>query len=175
MSTEQDYKVERPDWCPPGPWMTEPDKVVWKTAAGLPGMIVRSRSGNLCGYVAVAEGHPLFGVGYSDGDSVDALDCQIRVHGGLTYSNKCAGNICHVPEPGEPDDVWWFGFDCAHSQDWRWTDAAPYLKGLRDLEPTWERSYRDIAYVTSEVESLAAQLAARSGHVQSDPGGRDGA
>ena len=26
-----------------------------------------------------------------------------------------ASFICHIPGPGRPKDVWWFGFDCAHS------------------------------------------------------------
>lgn len=38
------------------------------------------------------------------------LPC-LAVHGGLTYSDRCHDDICHVPAPGEPDDVWWFGFD----------------------------------------------------------------
>ena len=164
MSVEGEYKVERPEWCPPGPWMTEPDKVNWTTAAGLPGMIVRNQSGALCGYVAVAKGHPLYGVGYGDGEWPDTPEGRFSVHGGLTYSSGCRGHICHVPEPGEPDDVWWFGFDCAHSGDWHWTSAAPYLKSLRSLPaPAGSRYpadvYRDVAYVTGEVESLAKQIA----------------
>lgn len=160
MSASNEYVIPRPEWCPPGPWMTEPDKVVWKTASGLPGMIVRSPSGNLCGYVAVAKDHPMHGNNalYSDG-SQEALG-DLNVHGGITYGAACGGHICHVPEPGEPDDVWWLGFDCAHSGDWRWNDAAPYLKGCREPHPNGYSQYRDLAYVTAEVESLAAQLAA---------------
>ena len=54
--------------------------------------------------------------------------------------------ICHVPEPGRPANVWWFGFDCAH---------------YRDVTPAYacEGQYRDIDYVTREVASLARQLA----------------
>lgn len=162
MSESNEHKVERPEWCPAGPWMTEPDKVVWKTKAGLPGMIVRSGSGNLCGYVAVAADHPLYRVDYSSGQWPDSPEGRFRVHGGLTYSKACAGSICHVPALGEPDDVWWFGFDCAHSGDWRWADAAPYLKGCREPLPGHNNRYRDLAYVTAEVESLAEQLGSPS-------------
>lgn len=155
MTTETEYKITRPEWWPDGPWMTEPDRVQWKTKAGLPGLIVRTESGHLCGYVAVPPGHPLHGKGYNE--AYDLAD-NISVHGGLTYAAACAGAICHVPEPGEPDDVWWFGFDCAHLGDWRPVDMAPYLKDLRRMPG--HDVYRDVPYVTSEVESLAEQLAA---------------
>ncbi len=135
--------AERKKW-PPGPWDSEPDKLVWKTRAGLPGMVHRNRMGSLCGYVAVVPGHPSYGVGYDDVD--------VSVHGGLTYADKCDGTICHVPQPGEPDDVWWFGFDCAHVND-----GIPSMFGRTASEKC--DNYRDIAYVQAEVESLAVQLA----------------
>lgn len=148
---EKERKVDRTGWGE-GPWDGEPDKLVWKTKAGLPGMIVRNEFGALCGYAAVAKGHPLYGQSY-DGTDLSA-------HGGLTYADKCAGNICHVPEPGEPDDVWWFGFDCNHA-----FDLAPGMRAHmrkigapRSLDPEYD-VYRDLAYVKEEVESLAEQLA----------------
>lgn len=161
MSNGSEYKIERPDWWPAGPWMTEPDKLVWKTSAGLTGMLIRTRSGHLCGYVAVDKSHPWHGRSYGDGEYPDSPEGQIRVHGGLTYASECAGHICHVPEPGEPDDVWWFGFDCAHSGDWSPTSWAPYLKELRRMpgEGPCRAQYRDVDYVRAEVESMAAQLA----------------
>jgi hypothetical protein len=66
-----------------------------------------------------------------------------------------------VPEPGEPDDVWWLGFDCGH-----YTDISP---GLMALEMKYAsgaglysfqdpRTYKNSAYVRAEVEQLAAQL-----------------
>ena len=62
--------------------------------------------------------------------------------------------ICHKPEPGDPDNVWWFGFDCAHCDD-----LAPEMLKYRDFSRGIE-TYRDLAYVRHEVESLAGQLAA---------------
>lgn len=48
-----DLVVDKTSW-PPGPWHDEPDRLQWKTAAGLPGLLVRhSRLGHLCGYAAV--------------------------------------------------------------------------------------------------------------------------
>lgn len=135
----------------PGPWDDEPDHVEWR-AHGLPCLLHRQPSlGHWCGYVAVPPGHPAHGKDYA------CLDMD--VHGGLTYAESCSGNICHVPEPGEPNDVWWLGFDCAHLGDLSPATAATgRLSGLTIFyEP--EATYRDLAYVRNEAEALAAQLA----------------
>lgn len=157
MSENNERVIDKSTWGN-GPWQNEPDKLNWKTEAGLPGMIVRNGSGALCGYVAVAKGHPLFEVAYNAGDDYSASpEGTLEVHGGITYSNKCAGHICHVPEPGEPDDVWWFGFDCAHSGDFC-PSFGRMMPGI--LQTRFHESYKDIAYVRAEVEKLAKQLAA---------------
>jgi len=83
----------------------------------------------------------------------------LNVHGGLTYSGKCSGHICHVPEPGESDDVWWFGFDCAHYKDI--TPQSYYLMGRR--WPIADYEYRTLSYVRQETEQLAEQLAVLGG------------
>ena len=164
MTEQQHSPIDRTGW-PPGPWDQEPDRVEFKTAAGFPGLIVRHEIGHWCGYVAVPPGHPCHGHGYMSeyekgADGWDDYDRPIHnpvdslsVHGGITYAEKCAGDVCHVPEPGEPDDVFWLGFDCAHA----W-DLSP-----RDWEHgrNWpDHHYRDAAYVRAECESLAEQLAA---------------
>lgn len=140
MSEERKYDKSR--W-EAGPWEDEPDKLEWRDeSTGLPCLIVRGPVGALCGYVAVSPGHPWHGKHY-DG-------CDADVHGGLTYSDKCAGAICHAAKPGEPDDVWWLGFDCAHLGD--------FIPGIRDrFEAT---TYKDIAYVRRECATLAGQVAA---------------
>jgi hypothetical protein len=88
----------------------------------------------------------------------DGIDAE--VHWGLTYSAGCshgdpAYSICHIPDPGEPDDVWWLGFDCAHSGDYTdmkedaaWRARFPRLG--RDI-------YRDVEFVRAEIARLAAQ------------------
>lgn len=144
-----EQRVNRTDW-PAGPWDAEDDREEWTTAAGLPGLMVRSGMGNWCGYAAVNPGHPLHG---RDWDEVD----HACVHGGLTYAGACEGRICHTPEPGQEDNVWWFGFDCAHMGIGDLVPAMP-----RTLDPTAygldPLVYRDTAYVRAEVESLARQL-----------------
>lgn len=124
-----------------GPWIDEPDRLEFK-AHGLPCMLIRNgRMGNWCGYAAVLPGHPLHGSNYDVAD----LD-GIQVHGGLTYSD---------PEPGEPDDVWWFGFDCAHGDD-----VTPgLLRRCGEHFRLPDSEYCDVEYVKRETEELARQLA----------------
>lgn len=66
--------------------------------------------------------------------------------------------ICHIPEPGSPDDVFWLGFDCAHAGDLSpgIENAYRYL-GSR---PSFAEGnvYRDVQYVQDEVTNLASQL-----------------
>jgi hypothetical protein len=121
-------------------------------ATDLDCLIVRNHMGALCGYVGLPHEHRLYGLGYGE------VDEQVEVHGGLTYAAPCQenGKICHVPEPGRPADVWWFGFDCAHAGD--------LIPNAGDLIPNMDDfgygpdTYRDIAYVTAECASLAGQL-----------------
>lgn len=158
-----------------GPWMNEPDKRHWVDAAtGLDCLMVRNRMGAWCGYVAVTEGHPFFGVGYSEcveGCGNDewcyehSPDGRVEVHGGLTYASFCRESsegeghgICHVPFEGRPERVWWLGFDCNHAGD-----LAPYSAALAERgnpRPIAGDEYRDVAYVEAECASLARQLAA---------------
>lgn len=116
MQTREWTFIDKAVWGE-GPWVGEPDKMQWQDpATGLPCLIVRNSecTGALCGYVGVPPGHPLHGKSYND--------VEVSVHGGLTFADKCRpeaddGGICHVADPGEPDDVWWLGFDCAHAMD----------------------------------------------------------
>lgn len=156
METET-YQIDRTGWAS-GPWDGEPDKVSWKDqATGLPCLAVRAHgSGAWCGYAAVPPGHVLHGLAYHD---IEFDDRCTGVHGGLTYSNACHGGICHVPDPGDPDDVWWFGFDCAHG--WDRQPAMEALLGRLQMQPCMGggRTYKDLAFVRREVTQLAAQLA----------------
>jgi hypothetical protein len=138
----------------PGPWDTEPDKISWTDkATGLPCLIVRNRLGSLCGYVAVEPGHPMHGKDY---DGV-----PVTVHGGLTFAGSCnesgpvEQSVCHVPEPGKPGDVFWFGFDCAHSDD-----VSPVMRDYDLGGRAFGATYKPVGYVWGECVGLAGQLAA---------------
>jgi hypothetical protein len=155
METVEHPLIDKSSWGP-GPWQEEPDRIEFQHA-GLPCLMVRhDRGGHWCGYAAVPPGHPLHGKSYDDAD--------VEAHGGLTYAKKCEGEICHVPAPGEPDDVWWFGFDCAHAGDFAPGHEAtmmsiPAIVKLRSKNPfIRDDVYRDMRYVRDQTERLAEQL-----------------
>jgi len=139
----------------PGAWLDEPDRVEWNHA-GLNCMAIRhSRHFHWCGYVGLPPHHPDYGKDYDDVD--------VDVHGGLTYGEKCVGHVCHQPLTGEPDELFWFGFDCAH-----WSDLQPGMVAiLKDLSMPMltdfnlERfsTYRDIDFVKRETNQLAEHFA----------------
>lgn len=159
--------VDKSTWGD-GPWRSEPDKIQWiDEETGYDCLIVRGPLGALCGYVGVPPEHQCHGVDY---DRVRAAEededgwSYIDVHGGLTYAGSCndeaeeCKGICHVPLPGRPHDVWWLGFDCAHSMD-----VVPGMAAReRDMGlSTWadpRSTYRSVFYVKREVADLARQL-----------------
>jgi hypothetical protein len=145
-------EAEKFEMWGPGPWCREADRLEWRRH-GLVCLMTRNPLlGNLCGYVGVAPGHPLHGV---DRDQVSWL----RVHGGVTYGAACdeERGVCHVAPPGEPDDLWWFGFDCLHHCDVSPMHAMYY--GFRAEACDADMRYRDQAYVCNRIEGLADQLA----------------
>jgi hypothetical protein len=131
-------EIGKQSW-PPGPWHQEPDEKRWTDeATGLECSIWRNPDmGFLCGYVAVPEGHPLFGKHYRDVD--------VAVHGGPTYAE-------------EGDGRWWIGFDCGHAFDMMPGNIA----GRAAVASLYgdQYQYRDMVYVENECRRLAAQLAA---------------
>lgn len=158
---DPDRAEDRARWGP-GPWDGEPDKVQWPDpATGYACLIHRNRMGALCGYVGVPEGHPWHGLGYSD--------VGADVHGGLSYADVCDDvcfeerGICHLPGPGEPEHLWWVGFDCAQFMDLVPSMARDYadlgMTDPNDGSPGWRSTYRTIAYVKSECARLARQAA----------------
>lgn len=158
-------KVDRSIW-PAGEWDNEPfDKVQWiDDATGLACLANRhARNGNWCGYVGVGPDHPWHGKSYND-VSTETNEYGPDVHGGLTYADECEKGtsplgICHIPEPGTPEHLWWFGFDCSHCDDLSPQDMVY----ARDRGGCFARGpgevYRSIGYVKSECRQLAAQIA----------------
>lgn len=139
------------DTIPDGPWKKEPNRIEFEHM-GLPCLMIR-HAGLLhwCGYVGIPKTHKYYGKGYSEIPDMD-------VHGGLTYAEKCHGHICHITK--DNDDLWWFGFDCAHHQD-----LIPYMQKHENEIPRIAKSlynldsiYRNASYVISEARSLAEQL-----------------
>lgn len=128
--------------------MREPDYTRWvHRGTGLPCITRRLAVGAWAGYVGVPPGHPAY---QQSGGS-------LTVHG-----------YVEITAPGErfqldPEDHWWFGFDCGHSEC---GDFVPgYAHMARTLHLPSEHdvndpalTYRHLAYVQDECEKLAAQL-----------------
>lgn len=165
MSTKTERRlpeyVDRDRW-PAGPWDGEPDRIAWDDdVTGLQCIMLRNRMGAWCGYVAVPAGHPWHGVDQAAACALPSGIAEPEVHGGVTYSAPSAGvvgvGICHVPKPGEPDDVWWVGFDTAHC-----FDVVPGLEAYRQsrgipVSRLLGETYKDRAYVEAQVVRLARQ------------------
>lgn len=160
---EFDQFKDKRSWGP-GPWQNEPDRLEWRYK-GFPLLMARNIevTGSWCGYVGIPPKHPFYKKNYNDINGVTP-------HGGLTYSDKCQGHICNVPQAGESDQVWWLGFDCSH-----FMDVSPKMNAtmnhLRKLVEGRFSSYegpgmggmgkyRDVKYVKKECEDLADQLIA---------------
>ncbi len=133
MDTEEKTAsfVDKSTWGD-GPWQSEPDRLEFRVPElpTLACLMVRGPMGSWCGYVGVPPGHPAHGK--------DDGELDLKVHGGLTYAAPCMVEsargpealVCHVPQPGESDDVWWLGFDCGHAWDVS-PGMAAMLRGLR--------------------------------------------
>lgn len=173
MDMQMETWVDKTSWGD-GPWQQEPDRAEWRDdATGLACLARRSPGGgNWCGYVAVPPGHAWHGKDYDD------IEDEVDVHGGLTFCGPCMPHVCtggeqelrevvcHTPQAGEPDDVWWLGFDCHHFRD----IAPAFQARMRELDieipgtagfahETYGESYKPLAYVRSECAHLAAQAA----------------
>lgn len=180
-TTEKRDLVPRDGW-ESGPWDEEPDRVDWiDEATGYPCLVTRHfLFGYLCGYVGLPPGHRLHGVNWQDNEELREVD----VWNGVTYSAPCQEGpppdvadvvgppelyICHVPEPGQEEHVWWFGFHCGGYLDYQPRMAAEMRRllgrGPRDHFPEGHPlrpRYVPLAVVRAQCTQLAAQLAERA-------------
>ena len=156
METKQWTTMDKAAWGD-GPWQSEPDKLQWEDPdTGLPCLIKRNHGGALCGYVGIPEGHPWYRMDYDD--------TPLHPHGGLTYASHCQdgpeeATICHIPAPGEPDNVWWVGFDCAHVGDLSPSSESILRSVGFSHHPGWPtETYRSLAYVQAECREMAEEI-----------------
>lgn len=149
----QTLTVDKSGWQR-GPWDDEPDRESFEYD-GMQCLLVRGPSGAWCGYVGVDPTHPAHGKDY--------VDVDVDVHGGLTYAEHCqdGGPICHVPKSGEPEHLYWLGFDCAHYMDYLPEHDSDGARGAWCGAPGG--SYRDINYARHQTRHLARQLAEMRG------------
>jgi hypothetical protein len=156
MSELPELVIDKSTWGD-GPWQSEPDRVDF-VAHGFACLMLRHpRAGSWCSYVAVPREHPAY--------EKDPSDLDLSYHFPLNYGAKCGGYICHVPEPGMPDDVWWLGGDFDHMFDLAPARIArEKALGMPDFSLFADTAgfvdvYRDVAYVRAVTERLAEQLA----------------
>lgn len=181
------YPLDKTKW-PDGPWKTECDNAAWDLPNGLHALIRRNPLGAWCGYVGVPPTHPWYGRNYTTkaqaskemlernvdtnelcvvtlliasmrGDKMEeglALNLAIRVHGGLTFAD-------HIQSKHQGKDGWWyFGFDCAHSNDYV-PGMAQYPNSeitqmFKALLGNRTEVYRTEEFVRSEVAHLSEEL-----------------
>lgn len=151
----------------PGDWANEPDFILWQDAhTSLYCAIIRSPvMGNLCGYVAVPETHPL----YRKSEHAVHIDCEKPIN----YANaSIAGNYENYQAIESPleDKLWWFGFDCMHASDLtpatekELLQDAPNAAVKEKAEHPLRRfcSYKDVAFVMLACTELSATLSSLS-------------
>ena len=150
VSLYDQYKLIEP--C--RPWEGEPDRAEWVDAdTGLHGRIVRNDiTHTLCGYVGVTSGE-LVGVDYNDLVVLDDGWDDYAPHGGFTYSGR----------DGDKNNVWWFGFDCAHADDFL---PGLYIKmrmvnhsGMAHRSWPPSANYRTWEFVDAEVRKVMEGVA----------------
>lgn len=108
----------------------------WTTEAGLSAQCRSRKQHYRCGYVAVDQTHPLYGINIED---IRARN--LDVHGGITLSARL-----------DDSTNWWFGFDCLHRDDCAIETEEMEFPGTGEI--------RTLEFVVSECEKLAKQLAA---------------
>jgi hypothetical protein len=164
------YCVDKSTWGP-GEWADEPDLVLWQDwQSGLFCMISRNdMMGHLCGYVGVDTSHPLHGKAATG----------LHAYYGVNYANECITDPdLHqtLHEALVEAKLWWFGFDCMHSNHdvvpahfavlnhyqaiSQLADASQFQKGLKALFDSPGATYKNAEFVAQHCRSLAAQLAA---------------
>lgn len=132
-------------------------------------VIIGTYMGHRCGYLAIPQGHELYGKHYDDID--------VEVHGGLTFSAESDTNEIYYPAKTN-EKVWWIGFDCAHFGDGKdYTlieniiariddeeakqDALNTYHMIRRIEERYPDGFepRTTEYVENELRDLARQIA----------------
>gem|GEM_PF-1850641 len=113
------------------PWLKEPNRYI-EDYKGLKILIRRHPVMlHLCGFVGVPKEHKFYGVSY---EAIRGID----VHGGLSFSGEIEGE----------GNYWWFGFNCAHEEDYCPCQPIQFAGQV----------YRDFNYVLNETRKLAEQI-----------------
>jgi hypothetical protein len=120
-------------------------KKQWITDEGYIAVILFVSDSHHNGYIGIPDSHPMA----QDNCESCGADLERRhslaVHGGITYeSHSRTGDY-----PIKAINVYWLGFDCAHSGD---------LTKFCNF-PSPEATFKDVDYVVNQLENLSKQLA----------------
>lgn len=90
---------------------------IWKTKNGLDAVIILNHcpppmNSFFCGYVGVPKTSNFFKKDYRDTQEVE----DMNIHGGITFSAFASPKWPPSAAKLSPN-LYWFGFDCAHSDD----------------------------------------------------------
>lgn len=98
---------------------------------------------------------------YPNGDAAQFLRARVlELSNYGAYTQWCeAAHICHKVEPGETDDVWWLGFDCAHLGDF----SPAHAKARR---PMRDETYKDLFAEQQFLEFLILEPRQREVKIQ---------
>jgi hypothetical protein len=144
------WSMDKTDW-PDGPWKDEPDYVSWVDKDTMYRCVLqRNVVGAWQGRVGISADHPLFMIPYTN-----PIYQHIDVHGDIMYTSFIAADDQYF---SPPQRSWWIGFDTMREDDYT-PGYKPKQKNLK-LIPEYAATivYRDIAYVTDEIQFLAVQL-----------------
>ncbi|MFB5619504.1 MAG: hypothetical protein ACE5RC_00025 [Nitrosopumilus sp.] len=153
-----------------GEWLDEPDQLEF-TYNEFNCYIKRPFSGNLCGYVEIPEDNIFY--------NRECFKCyelyeKVSVHGGITFSD-------FIFDEERQKKIFFVGFDCAHLGDYVplvekykiqnlnhkkfrneiFKNVTKKLEKLEKLEKdilNGEKTYKNIEFVTQELESLVDQI-----------------
>lgn len=120
-----------------------------------PCIVIFTRMGYRCGYVAVAKDSPLNNIDYND--FYNKHDIDIDVHGGITFSGELNKALSKEP-------LYWFGFDCAHLYDGKDFEAIKKYFGQKEFDWAKEHLFystdqpKSLQYCINECKNLAEQL-----------------
>jgi len=113
-------------------------------------VVLAQRIGHRCGYIGIDKENACYEKDYDS--------CDIEVHGGLTYDGGGENSTYPIKS-----NLWWIGFDCAHSGDAKDNDiinelneGSPNLDFLLSLNDYGE--VRTLDYCVQECESVVDQL-----------------
>ena len=144
-------------------------------------VVLMTDLGHRCGYVGISPNHSLYKKEYSDTipeelkSKLEKVLCEpigkrgiidilchdpenprigilFDVHGGITFS-RGDGKY-----PIEKENIWWFGYDCAHAGDGK--DLSVVSESIREIELMYPNNdpVRSLEYCIKECESLSDQL-----------------